>query len=101
VHGSIKHANILARIGPLNWVFSMAELHRWHHSPVVEEANHNYGGNLILWDVVFRTRYLPADRKPPSNVGLADVPDYPRYPMDYLGRFLAPLRWGKRYLGLL
>jgi sterol desaturase/sphingolipid hydroxylase (fatty acid hydroxylase superfamily) len=96
VHGSVKHANIPARIGPLNWVFSMAELHRWHHSRVVEEANHNYGGNLILWDVVFGTRYLPADRKPPSNVGLAEASDYPRYPMDFLGQLLAPIRWQKR-----
>ena len=96
VHGSVKHANIPARIGPLNWVFSMAELHRWHHSPVVAEANHNYGGNLILWDVVFGTRYLPADRKPPSNVGLADAPGYPRYPSSYVGQFLAPLRWNSR-----
>jgi sterol desaturase/sphingolipid hydroxylase (fatty acid hydroxylase superfamily) len=93
VHGSVKHANIPARIGPLNWVFSMAELHRWHHSPLVEEANHNYGGNLILWDVVFGTRYLPADRRPPSNVGLAPSPDYPRYPMNYVGQMLAPLWW--------
>jgi len=93
VHGSVKHANIPARIGPLNWVFSMAELHRWHHSPVVEEANHNYGGNLILWDIVFGTRYLPADRKPPSEVGLADAPDVARYPTNYFGQLLAPLRW--------
>jgi sterol desaturase/sphingolipid hydroxylase (fatty acid hydroxylase superfamily) len=92
VHGSVKHANIPARIGPLNWVFSMAELHRWHHSPVVAEANHNYGGNLIVWDIVFGTRYLP-DRKPPSNVGLADSPNYPPYPTSYVGQFLAPLRW--------
>jgi len=93
VHGSVKHANIPARIGPLNWVFSMAELHRWHHSPLREEANHNYGGNLILWDVVFGTRFLPADRRPPSEVGLAPAPDYPRYPMNYFGQLLAPLRW--------
>lgn len=93
VHGSVKHANIPARIGLLNWVFSMAELHRWHHSPLMDEANHNYGGNLILWDVIFGTRYLPADRKPPSNVGLADTPDYPPYPMSYLEQLLAPLRW--------
>jgi sterol desaturase/sphingolipid hydroxylase (fatty acid hydroxylase superfamily) len=93
VHGSVKHANIPARIGPLNWIFSMAELHRWHHSPLMDEANHNYGGNLILWDVVFGTRYLPNGRRPPSNVGLADSPGYPQYPSDYIGQLMAPVRW--------
>ena len=32
VHGAFQHANLQIRLGPLNWVFSMAELHRWHHS---------------------------------------------------------------------
>ncbi len=33
VHGVYQHANLPCRLGPLNWIFSMAELHRWHHSP--------------------------------------------------------------------
>ncbi len=78
VHGVFQHANLRLRLGPLNWIFSMAELHRWHHSPIVEEANHNYGGNLIFWDIVFGTRYLPGDREPPSLVGLGDDQSYPR-----------------------
>ena len=78
------------RIGPLNWIFSMAELHRWHHSKTVREANSNYGQNLIIWDVVFGTRYLPADREPPKEIGLADLP---AYPMGWLAQQLAPFRW--------
>ena len=30
VHGFFQHANIDVRLGPLNYLFSMAELHRWH-----------------------------------------------------------------------
>ncbi|MEZ4290811.1 MAG: sterol desaturase family protein [Myxococcota bacterium] len=30
VHGLFQHANLVLRLGPLNWIFSMAELHRWH-----------------------------------------------------------------------
>ena len=32
LHGSFQHANVPVRLGPLNWIFSMTELHRWHHS---------------------------------------------------------------------
>ncbi len=89
VHGSYKHSNIPVRLGPLNWIFSMAELHRWHHSRIVAEANRNYGGNLAVWDVVFGTRFLPIDREPPTDVGLADRPGFP---MRYLAQWVVPFR---------
>lgn len=91
IHGSYKHSNIPVRLGPLNWIFSMAELHRWHHSRDVREANRNYGGNLALWDVIFGTRFLPADRQPPIDVGLADRPNFP---MRYLAQWIEPFRRG-------
>ena len=91
IHGSFKHANVPVRLGPLNWIFSMAELHRWHHSRDVREANRNYGGNLALWDAVFGTRFLPADREPPIDVGLADRPSFP---MRYLAQWIEPFRRG-------
>ena len=86
VHGMFQHANVDARLGPLNWVFAMGELHRWHHSKRLAEANTNYGANLILWDVVFRTRFLPAT-EPPVDVGIADMPDFPR---GYLQQLASP-----------
>ena len=92
VHGSCQHANIPCRIGPLNWVFSMAELHRWHHSPVAAEANHNYGGNLIVWDAVFGTRWLPEGRDPPIDTGIEGLPGFPA---SYQGLMSAPFRWRK------
>lgn len=91
IHGSYKHSNIPVRLGPLNWIFSMAELHRWHHSRDVREANRNYGGNLALWDAIFGTRFLPADREPPIDVGLADRPGFP---MRYLAQWIEPFRRG-------
>ncbi len=90
VHGAYQHANVPVRIGPLNWVFSMSELHRWHHSRRIEEANHNYGGNLILWDIVFGTRYFPSDREPPEDTGLQDLA---AFPMRFFGQLAAPFRW--------
>jgi len=90
VHGAYQHANVPVRLGPLNWIFAMTELHRWHHSPRIEEANHNYGGNLAVWDVVFGTRWLPKDREPPEAIGMEDLPDFPTGLVDNL---LVPFRW--------
>jgi sterol desaturase/sphingolipid hydroxylase (fatty acid hydroxylase superfamily) len=90
VHGAFQHANVPVRLGPLNWIFSMTELHRWHHSKAIEESNTNYGGNLIVWDVVFGTRFLPADREPPEEIGIEALP---AFPMGFWANLAAPFRW--------
>ncbi len=78
LHGMFQHANIHLKLGPLNHIFSMAELHRWHHSKTIADANHNYGANYILWDHVFGTRYQPNDRTPPTDIGVEDLPNFPK-----------------------
>lgn len=90
VHGYFQHANLETRIGPLNYFFSMAELHRWHHSRVLTEANTNYGNNVIVWDLVFGTYFLPRDRRPDVDIGLSDLPSFPR---DFWGQIASPFRW--------
>jgi sterol desaturase/sphingolipid hydroxylase (fatty acid hydroxylase superfamily) len=90
IHGYFQHANLKLRLGPLNYFFSMAELHRWHHSRTVAESNHNYGQNLIVWDLVFGTFFLPRDRQPPEEIGLADLP---AFPMTYWQQLASPFRW--------
>ncbi len=88
--GVFQHSNLKVRLGPLNYLFSMAELHRWHHSKQVIESNTNYGQNLAIWDVVFGTRFLPADREPPTDIGMTGLS---AFPMTYLGQLASPLRW--------
>ncbi len=90
VHGFFQHANLKLRLGPLNHFFSMAELHRWHHSRTVEEANHNYGQNVIVWDTLFGTRFLPKDREPPEHIG---IPDLEAFPQTYWRQLASPFRW--------
>ncbi len=90
VHGLFQHCNIRLRLGPLNYVFSMAELQRWHHSLKLEEANANYGNNILFWDLVFGTVHYPKDRAASADIGLSDLPDFPK---DYLGQVLSPWRW--------
>jgi len=90
VLGMLQHSNVDVRLGPLNRVFSMAEPHRWHHSRRLEEANTNYGSNLIVWDLVFGTFHLPRGERPPVEIGIADLPDFPR---GYLAQLAVPFRW--------
>lgn len=93
VHGLFQHANIAVRLGPLNRIFSMAEPHRWHHSRDIATANHNYGGNLIVWDLVFGTWYLPRDRQPdPADIGFHGMPNFPK---TWWGQILSPFRWAR------
>ena len=90
IHGIFQHANMKLRLGPLDWIFSMAELLRWHHSKLVEESNTNYGQNLSVWDTVLRTRHPPKDRKPPDDIGLT----WPAaFPMTFVAQLLAPIHW--------
>ncbi|MBY0400113.1 sterol desaturase family protein [Myxococcota bacterium] len=92
VLGYLQHSNVRFNLGPLNYVFSMAELHRWHHAKNLDEANKNYGSNLILWDLIFGTFFWPRDRKPPETIG---IPDLPAFPETYWGQILSPFRWKK------
>ena len=83
VNGFFQHSNIRMRFGWLNWLVSSAELHRWHHARQPEVSDHNFGNNLIVWDVLFSTRYLPPNRDS-DDLGL---PNH-----DYPASFLAQLR---------
>lgn len=92
VLGYLQHSNVRFELGPLNYVFSMAELHRWHHAKDLREANTNYGSNLILWDLVFGSFFWPRDRKPPEDIG---IPDLSAFPQTWWGQLASPFRWRK------
>ena len=92
VHGMFQHCNIHLKLGLLNYVFSMAELHRWHHSLKIEEANTNYGNNIIFWDIVFGTMHYPKDQEASEDIGLSEIENFPE---DYLGQVASPFQWKK------
>lgn len=78
VHGVLSHANVDFRLGPLNTVFSMAELHRWHHARDPRWANGNYGATVLIWDWIFGTRRYPGHGIADDGVGLWAGGDMPR-----------------------
>jgi sterol desaturase/sphingolipid hydroxylase (fatty acid hydroxylase superfamily) len=69
-HLPLQHVNADLRFGVLEYVVSAPTVHRWHHSRDPREGESNYGGLLIVWDLVFGTYLNPRDRRPPSDVGL-------------------------------
>ena len=85
INGFFQHCNIDLRFGMLNYVISGPELHRWHHSMITQESNHNYGNNLIIWDLVFGTWYLPKGRNV-QELGLLNR----KYPSGFLEQIRAP-----------
>ena len=85
INGFFQHSNCRVRLGPLNYIVSGPELHRWHHSEFAEESDHNYGNNLIIWDLIFGTRFLPRN----SDVGRLGLINR-SYPVDYLRQMSTP-----------
>jgi sterol desaturase/sphingolipid hydroxylase (fatty acid hydroxylase superfamily) len=92
-HGMFQHCNIRVRLGPLNYVFSMAELHRWHHALAPEQSNANYGNNILIWDLIFGTVYYPKDKLPSRHIGLRNGADFPK---GYGAQILSPWRSDKQ-----
>jgi sterol desaturase/sphingolipid hydroxylase (fatty acid hydroxylase superfamily) len=89
VIGLFQHANIDLKLGPLNYVFSAAPVHRWHHSRVRAEADTNFGDSFIFWDLVFGTYYHPKDREV-AEIGIGGLEAFPR---DVLAQLASPFRW--------
>ena len=85
VNGFFQHSNIKLRFGVLNYLISSAELHRWHHSRLAAESNNNYGNNLIIWDLLFGTWFLPRAREI-HDIGLVNR----RYPYSFLQQMRTP-----------
>jgi sterol desaturase/sphingolipid hydroxylase (fatty acid hydroxylase superfamily) len=89
VIGRFQHCNLDVALGPLDYLFSSPANHRWHHSRRRVESNHNYGGDLVVWDHLFGTFFLPRDREPPDDIGIEDMPGFPR---TLSGILLSPFR---------
>jgi ornithine lipid hydroxylase len=93
IHGLFQHCNFRVRLGPLNYVLAMTEVHRWHHSRDMRYGNGNYGGYLIVWDLVFGTYRVPWHLKLQADqIGLHGMDNFPQ---TWWGQVLSPFRWGR------
>ena len=85
INGFYQHSNSDVRLGFLNWIIAGPELHRWHHSAKISEAHSNYGNNLIIWDAIFGTRFLPQDKQV-GRIGIGNR----KWPNGFLSQMTAP-----------
>ncbi len=60
------HTELIGRLGPLEWVLNTPSNHRVHHASNPEYIDKNFGGVLMIYDVLFGT-YTP-ERKDISIV---------------------------------
>jgi len=98
LNGFFQHSNIDLRFGLLNYIFSTAELHRWHHAKSIEESSSNYGNNTIVWDLLFGSWFLPKEKQV-ETLGLYND----AYPMSFMAQLKAPFTVGldKRPISML
>jgi len=92
VADAFQHANIAIRLGPLSWIYSIGNLHRWHHSRERRESDTNYGNVYIFCDAIFGARYLPKDREPPEQVGIAGME---AFTSGFFAQWNSLFRWAK------
>jgi len=80
------HTDLRLDLGPLNYVITTPDFHRWHHVP--DGVRHtNFAGFFSFIDLAFGTFHLPKDRRA-TEFGI----DEPCYPTGYVGQLIAPLR---------
>lgn len=95
--GHLNHANLDVRFGPLVYLLNGPQMHVWHHAhpdadPSLPKVGVNFAINLSLWDWLFGTAHLPADRRPPQRLGFAGIEHYPQDPLRQL---VAPITFSE------
>jgi sterol desaturase/sphingolipid hydroxylase (fatty acid hydroxylase superfamily) len=75
--GHFNHSNVKLNIKWLGYFLNSPRMHIWHHAADDPEAiNKNFGIVLSVWDWIFGTAYMPANRTP-QRLGFDDLETYP------------------------
>jgi sterol desaturase/sphingolipid hydroxylase (fatty acid hydroxylase superfamily) len=88
--GLFLHSNTaFAWPGPLRFMLASPTYHRWHHTSQAEGLDRNFAGLFPVWDLLFGTFFLPADRRP-EKFGVAGEP----LPPGFLAQLAYPFKRG-------
>ncbi len=86
VTGAWAHLDVRWRLRPLHRLVLTPDFHHWHHANEHDAHNSNYAGLLPVWDQLFGTYFMPAERRP-SSYGI-DEP----MPLGVWGQLRQPFR---------
>ncbi len=88
-HANVKIPLRLDQI--LRWVLVTPDVHRIHHSVLINETNSNYGFNLTLWDRVFGTwTEQPHKNHRDMDIGLPAIRH--KKPTEFIWSLMLPFR---------
>jgi sterol desaturase/sphingolipid hydroxylase (fatty acid hydroxylase superfamily) len=83
----LQHSNVSFNFRFLNYILSTPQVHRFHHSSNPAHFDHNFGGTLIIWDILFGTYYFDP-KNPPKEYGLGKL-----VPGGFFKQQILPLAW--------
>ncbi|MBL8930443.1 MAG: sterol desaturase family protein [Kineosporiaceae bacterium] len=96
VLGLFLHANVRWRLRPLHRLIITPEFHHWHHANETDAHHTNYSTFLPLWDIVFGTYRMPADRRPQVYGVDEHLPATMAGQLWFPFRRVRPIRWALR-----
>ena len=70
----LSHANVNWDLGPLKYVILTPRFHRWHHTSEEAGLDKNFAGLFPLYDLLFRTWYMPDSIPTEFGAGETRVP---------------------------
>ncbi len=77
--GHLNHSNLDVDIKWLRFIVNSPRMHIWHHAADEPQAiDKNFGIVFSLWDWIFRTAYMPANRAP-KQLGFEGIENYPSH----------------------
>ncbi|MET9952810.1 sterol desaturase family protein [Streptomyces sp. NPDC006339] len=86
----LQHSNADYRVGPLRYVLSLNEGHRFHHLKWAGVGDVNFGLFTLLWDRMLGSySFDPGRRFSTDDLGIAAKPGYPA---GYLAQLSEPFR---------
>jgi sterol desaturase/sphingolipid hydroxylase (fatty acid hydroxylase superfamily) len=85
VQSVLIHSNIKMNVGWLRYVIVSTQFHHWHHASDAEAIDKNYTAHTPIFDLLFGTWHLPADRWPVKYGTVKPVPG------GMIGQFLYPI----------
>lgn len=84
-HSMLLHSNVRLELGPIGRVLASPRYHHWHHAEEPQAYGRNFGGQLVIWDLLFGTFYDSSTL--PARYGAGES-----VPKEYLQQLLSPLR---------